>query len=634
MSHIQSVGALPPSKESDAPTAHSDSVAASEKVTTESVSFGPGTRWFLEGVEVELLSIPNLDLAIVRKLATNETIQVSRAALTVPPTQAQPGAAQAVDKSDDAELEYALKAQRALDRYVDGQVLDESNTQRIARELSVSVRTLRRWLEAYKAQRHLAVFLDKRPGPAKGTSKLLPEVEAIVDASIKAQLGLAGGVTVTSIADEIKSLCNAIGKESPAETSIQRRINAALKVPDNYPPELRDEVRRRLDLVRGSLEPSHPLEIVQVDHTVVDVLIRDPFTRQVIGRPTLTIAFEVMTRVVLGFVLSLEAPSQLSTALCLHHAVFPKEQWLKDIGATGPWPFFGLMRNLHTDLAAEFVSAWLKRAGKRYNIDILHRRGGAPQDGGHIERFLGTLSKRCHLLPGTTYIEAIKKKTSKSTPIFTLNSLKTWIANECTAYMYEPHDGLNKMSPAQAWEKAWTTKHGLVLPGYPKNEREFLLSFLPGDERVVTREGIDWRGLRYRSEALQSFIQPGVRRRFRFDKRDISAIYLEPLSGDHIRIPWINLNWEPISLWEWDEIRTRNGQRARVTDQETVRRARAANRALIDQQAKTSQRARKRVAREDDWKVAQRSEEAIATDRKLTPITTSRSSRARFEVLE
>src|SRR5262245_19813416 len=44
----------------------------------ESVSFAPGTRWFYRDVEVELFSLPSLEHALLKKLSTNETIQVSR----------------------------------------------------------------------------------------------------------------------------------------------------------------------------------------------------------------------------------------------------------------------------------------------------------------------------------------------------------------------------------------------------------------------------------------------------------------------------------------------------------------------------------------------------------------------------
>ena len=52
-----------------------------------------------------------------------------------------------------------------------------------------------------------------------------------------------------------------------------------------------------------------PLEQVQIDHTVIDLIVVDDRDRQPIGRPYLTLAIDVFTRCVLGMVVTLEAPS-------------------------------------------------------------------------------------------------------------------------------------------------------------------------------------------------------------------------------------------------------------------------------------------------------------------------------------
>ncbi len=57
-----------------------------------------------------------------------------------------------------------------------------------------------------------------------------------------------------------------------------------------------------------------PLEQVQIDHTVIDLIVVDDRDRQPIGRPYLTLAIDVFTRCVLGMVVTLEAPSAVSLA--------------------------------------------------------------------------------------------------------------------------------------------------------------------------------------------------------------------------------------------------------------------------------------------------------------------------------
>jgi transposase InsO family protein len=72
------------------------------------------------------------------------------------------------------------------------------------------------------------------------------------------------------------------------------------------------------------------LAIVQMDHTLMDIMVVDEVLRQSMGRPWITVAFDIATRVVLGFALRLEPPSATSVGLALAMACLPKDQWLKD----------------------------------------------------------------------------------------------------------------------------------------------------------------------------------------------------------------------------------------------------------------------------------------------------------------
>ena len=68
----------------------------------------------------------------------------------------------------------------------------------------------------------------------------------------------------------------------------------------------------------------YPLSVVQIDHTLVDIILVDPIDRLPIGRPYLTIAIDVYSRCIAGFILSLEAPSATWTGV--------KNEGIWDIG--------------------------------------------------------------------------------------------------------------------------------------------------------------------------------------------------------------------------------------------------------------------------------------------------------------
>ena len=98
----------------------------------------------------------------------------------------------------------------------------------------------------------------------------------------------------------------------------------------------------------STLRPEHPMDVLQIDHTPVDVIVVDQQKRLPIGRPWLTLAIDVRTRMVAGFHVSLWSPSTISLSLALSQAVLPKASWLADRQLqTLEWPVHGLPRTIH-----------------------------------------------------------------------------------------------------------------------------------------------------------------------------------------------------------------------------------------------------------------------------------------------
>lgn len=79
------------------------------------------------------------------------------------------------------------------------------------------------------------------------------------------------------------------------------------------------------------------------------------------GRPWLTLAMDVCSRMVTGFYLTMEASSRPSTSLCLLHSVFDKSAWLREREIPEPWPVSGLPDIIHVDNGADFRSRAFKR---------------------------------------------------------------------------------------------------------------------------------------------------------------------------------------------------------------------------------------------------------------------------------
>ena len=87
--------------------------------------------------------------------------------------------------------------------------------------------------------------------------------------------------------------------------------------------------------------PERPLEEVEIDHCLIDLVVVHPQTRRPMGRPWLTVALDRATRMIVGAHLSFEVPSYASLQRALAHAF-----WKKDLsgidGLEHDWPCHGV----------------------------------------------------------------------------------------------------------------------------------------------------------------------------------------------------------------------------------------------------------------------------------------------------
>ena len=110
----------------------------------------------------------------------------------------------------------------------------------------------------------------------------------------------------------------------PTRRTVQRRLDAMDAREVMKAREGAKAARHRFASVTGSNRAKLPLDIVQIDHTPADIILVDSFERKPIGRPWVTLAIDVATRLVTGYYVSFEAPSRLSIARRLTRAVAPK----------------------------------------------------------------------------------------------------------------------------------------------------------------------------------------------------------------------------------------------------------------------------------------------------------------------
>lgn len=264
-------------------------------------------------------------------------------------------------------------------------------------------------------------LLPKPRGQKIGTRRLRPDTERLVNDVIDAWAAKAEHLPVAWILEECKRRTRTARLSMPSRRAIDARLR------DRGLDGLsRRQFAPKADVAMVLTPRSRKaLAIVQMDHTLVDIMVVDEVLRQSMGRPWITVAFDIATRAVLGFALRLEPPSATSVGLALAMACLPKDQWLKDRHLDLDWTPFGVPALVHVDNGKEFHSLALTRGCERYGISLEYRPPGRPQFGGHIERYLGTLMRRIHGLPGTTFSNPTARGRYKSEAHATMTMART-----------------------------------------------------------------------------------------------------------------------------------------------------------------------------------------------------------------
>lgn len=446
--------------------------------------------------------------------------------------------------------------------------LGKKETIEIAENNQTHFTTLYRWINRYKETGLLQslVPLSSMRGP-KGQVRIDEQSELITKHAIETMYLTKQKLPVKSVYREIVKRCKNANVTAPHENTVRKRIKQLSKEHIVAKRESRQIADRKYKNTDGMFpEGTFPLDVVQIDHTPMDIILVDEVERKPIGRPYLTLAIDVYSRMVMGFYIALEAPSYFSVSQCLSNGILSKERYLQKIGVEGEWKIWGIPKSIHMDNAQEFRSEALKRFCEQYGITIMMRPVARPQFGGHIERLIGTTMKEVHTLPGTTFSNIAQRGQYKSDKeaAMTLGELERWMGEFIVnVYHKRVHSSIN-MTPEEKFEEGvfGTDKFpGTGLPFHVADEKRLRIDLLPGFERTVQQHGVVIEKIKYYSDVLRRWInsedERGAARKFLFkiDPRDISEIYFfDPELKEYFPVPYRTMSHPPISQWELREI--------------------------------------------------------------------------------
>lgn len=409
-------------------------------------------------------------------------------------------------------------------------------------------------LQLYRASPVAASLLPRPRGRERGERRLSSAVEQLIARGIAECYLTLEKPSVQALRRWLRHEGQKIGLKVPSTKAIQARLDRLTPQTVMARRQGSKAAAGKWEPTRGVLEASYALELVQSDHTLVDVIVVDDLYRKPIGRPWLTLMVDIASRTVPGFHLDMLAPSAVSVGMCMRQAVLPKADWLATRGMEAPWDNQGLMDRLHLDNAREHRSDALKRGCRAQSISLEYRPVRRPHFGGHIERLIGTVMGAVHLLPGTTFsnVAARGDYDSEGEACMTLSELEVWLAAQIIGpYHAERHRGIG-IPPALAWAEAVDRRPELVR--LPVDRATFLFDFLPCELRAVTPHGIELFHTHYWHDALSCwYTRPGQTMPIRWDPRDLSRLWLELPHGEHLEVPYRDLRRPAITRWEQRE---------------------------------------------------------------------------------
>lgn len=411
---------------------------------------------------------------------------------------------------------------------------------------STVYRWRRRFLKAERDVRALFVEFDKQGG--KGKPRLDPMIEAMIDEAVEEMVEAGKGTSATEVYSAVflaVQIENAKRTESehlkvPGLRTIQRRIA------DLYAFDLacarygKKEAERRFAHYGKSRGVARVLEIVEIDHTPIDLLVVGD-DRVTIGRPTLTVVLDRLSRCVLGYHLSLAGHGVPAVFSALRHAMLPKAYLKARYGGKLDWPCFGWPERILVDNGREFHADAVRDAMANLGVLVEYAGSRDPNDKPFVERFLRTFNYTfIHRLSGTTLSNVHERVgfNAEDEACLTLEELDHMVHNWiCNVYHRRPHSGLYRRAPIDVWTEG-ANAHP---PQLKMNRDDVDIEFSEVTESAVQHYGIDLNTFKYASPQLSllgRMLKEKTKVTVKWPRHDVGFIWVwDAVNHEYINVP-------------------------------------------------------------------------------------------------
>jgi putative transposase len=377
--------------------------------------------------------------------------------------------------------------------------LEDGITQaQVARTHHISKSTIGRWVKRYREQ-GLTGLTDAKARSDKGTSRRLP-TEAIT--LIEGLALQTPPRTIAAIHRQVCTIAKARGWNVPGYDSVYRIIKkldpALLTLAHQGAAAYREEY----DLLYRR-EATHANAMWQADHSKLPILLLDEADKP--KKPWLTVIEDDYSRAIVGYRLSFQEASALTTALTLRTAIWRKED--------PRWHTCGIPSVFYSDHGSDFTSKHMEQVAADLPMELIFSLVSVPRGRGKVERFFRSVEQLLlQDLPGYAPEGATGVKATLTLAAFE-QRFRTWLLQDYHQRIHEE----TKCQPAERWEA------GGFVPRMPKSlEQLDLLLLTVAKTRCVQQDGIRFQGYRYLDPTLAGYVKEDVV--IRYDPADLAEI--------------------------------------------------------------------------------------------------------------
>jgi putative transposase len=498
------------------------------------VDIATGSKLLWDGKALTIVHLGNTEV-ILRRSDTQELLQLTRVELeniigqgkiiqpsnlAASASQAQADAWQNFRQASPEDQAEALRRYGIIEPYLQGNLPQHQST---------PLRTIRDWKAKYLAADRASGcgylgLLSRRSAKGNRTAKLPVATLNLIEQFITEEYETIKQKNLQSVFGSLLQACERDGVIAPS----YRTFTKAVRRKSGY-EQTKKRQGKRAAYARAQIywelsltTPRHgdrPLEIVHIDHTLLDVETVCSRMNQSLGRPWATFAVDAYTRRLLAVYLTFDPPSYRSCLTILRLCVQKHRR---------------MPQMIVVDNGSEFHSTYFETLLASFECTKKHRPPAQARFGSVCERLFGTSNTQfIHNLAGNTQITRNVRQVTKSVnpkrhATWTLELLSEYLtlwADE--VYDTTPHPALGQ-SPRDSFESGLfvggNRNHRLI--AYDEN---FKILTLPtttsGKAKVQPGQGVKINYIYYWSN---SFRNPDVEQTLvpvRYDPFDIGTAY-------------------------------------------------------------------------------------------------------------